>query len=42
MMLVLAGAVAFVGVAIVGAGRRLAHALLALVDVLEAARTKQP
>ena len=37
---VLAAAIAFVGVAIVGAGRRIAEALMSLVDVLEAARTK--
>lgn len=42
MMWALAVAVAFVGVAIVGVGRRVERALTALVGVLEAARTKQP
>lgn len=38
----LVAAIVFVGVAIVGAGRRVERGLLALVEVLEAARTRQP
>jgi hypothetical protein len=42
MTILVAAAIAFVGVAIVGAGRRIAAALLMLAGLLEAIRDRRP